>query len=124
MTAGSATFSSTVMPSSRLKNWKTRPMCRRRIRASSSSLRPVTGSPATVMSPSSGVSSPATRFSSVDLPQPEGPIRATNSPAATVRFTPRSARTGAFSASKVLRTPRMASAGRLSLIVPPSGMIL
>ena len=111
MTAGSATFSSTVMPSSRLKNWKTSPMWRRRIRASSSSLRPVTWWPATVISPSSGVSSPATRLSRVDLPQPEGPIRATNSPSPTVRSTPRSALTGAFSASNVLRKPRTAIAG-------------
>ncbi len=126
MIAGRATFSSTVMPSSRLKNWKTRPTWLRRIRASSSSVRPVTSSPATVISPSSAISSPATRFSSVDLPQPEGPIRATNSPAPTVRFTPRNARTGAFSASNVLRTPRTASAGRPGLelfcvIVPPPG---
>ena len=46
------------------------------------------------------------RLSSVDLPQPDGPITATNSPALTVTSTPRSARTGAFSASNVLRTPR------------------
>ena len=38
--AGSTTFSSTVMPSSRLKNWNTMPMWRRRIRASSSSVLP------------------------------------------------------------------------------------
>ena len=37
-TAGSVTFSSTLMPSSRLKNWNTIPMCRRRMIASSSSL--------------------------------------------------------------------------------------
>ena len=121
ITAGRATFSRTVMPSSRLKNWKTSPMWRRRSRARSSSLRPVTSSPATLISPSSAVSSPATRFSSVDLPQPEGPIRATNSPLATFRSTPRSARTGAFSASKVLRTPRMVSAAGPSFITPPSG---
>ena len=122
MTAGSATFSSTVMPSSRLKNWKTSPMWRRRSRARSSSLRPVTCSPATLISPSSAVSSPATRFSRVDLPHPDGPIRATNSPSLTVRSTPRRARTGAFSASKVLRTPRTVSAAWLSDITPPSGM--
>ncbi len=58
-----------------------------------------------MISPSSGVSRPATRLSSVDFPQPDGPIRATNSPPSTSRSTPRSARTGAFSASKVLRTP-------------------
>src|ERR1700722_985819 len=104
ITAGSATFSSTVIPSRRLKNWKTIPMWRRRSWDSSSSVRPVTSSPATVIVPSSATSSPAIRLSSVDLPQPEGPINATKSPEWTTRLTPRSARTGAFSASKVLRT--------------------
>ena len=54
------------------------------MRASSSSLRPVISSPAIVISPSSATSSPATRFSSVDLPQPDGPMIATNSPARDV----------------------------------------
>ena len=43
-----------------------------------------------------GVSRPATRLSSVDLPQPDGPMTATNSPPPTIRSTPRSARTGAL----------------------------
>ena len=72
------------MPSSRLKNWNTMPMCRRRMRASSSSLRPGDASPAIVISPSSATSRPATRLSSVDLPQPDGPMIATNSPARDV----------------------------------------
>ena len=54
--------------------------------------------------PSSATSSPATRLSSVDLPHPDGPMSATKSPDGTTRLAPRSARTGAFSASKVLRT--------------------
>ena len=41
------------------------------------------------------------RFSRVDFPHPEGPITATNSPPSTVRSIPRSARTGAPSASMV-----------------------
>src|ERR1700722_6752206 len=104
MTAGSATFSKTVMPSRRLKNWKTIPMWRRRSCESSSSVRPVTSSPATVIVPSSATSSPAIKLRSVDLPHPEGPISATKSPDGTTRFAPRSARTGAFSASNVFRT--------------------
>ena len=84
MTAGSVTFSSTLMPSSRLKNWKTMPMWRApHDRASSSSLLPMSDSPASDDSPSVGVSSPATRLSSVDFPQPDGPITATNSPGAS-----------------------------------------
>ena len=94
------------MLSSRLKNWNTMPMCLRRMRARSSSLRPVISSPAIVIVPSSATSRPAMRLSSVDLPQPDGPMTATNSPAAMSRSTPRRARTGASSASKVLRTPR------------------
>ena len=39
--------------------------------------------PATSMVPSSGGSSPAIMFSSVDFPQPDGPMTATNSPART-----------------------------------------
>ncbi len=93
------------MPSSRLKNWNTMPMCRRRMIASSSSLLPTSGSPASDTSPSVGVSSPATMLSSVDFPQPDGPITATNSPGVIVKSTPRSARTGAPSDSKVLRSP-------------------
>ena len=78
--AGISTFSSAVMPSRRLKNWNTMPMCWRRMIASSLSVLPTSDSPATDTSPSSGTSSPATMLSSVDLPQPEGPMTATNSP--------------------------------------------
>ncbi len=58
-----------------------------------------------MISPSVGVSRPATRLSSVDLPQPDGPMTATNSPGVIVKSTPRSARTGAPSDSNVLRSP-------------------
>jgi len=43
--------------------------------------------------PPSGSSSPARQKSSVDFPEPEGPVTATISPRATRRLTPRSART-------------------------------
>ena len=43
-------------------------------------------SPATSIDPSVGVSRPPIRFSSVVLPEPEGPMSARNSPAATSRF--------------------------------------
>ena len=49
--------------------------------------------PATVTVPPDGLSSPATRFSSVDLPLPDGPITATASPAATCTLTRSSAGT-------------------------------
>ena len=87
------------MPSSRLKNWKTMPMWARRIRASAFSSLSASDSPATMISPSVGVSSPATRFSNVDFPQPDGPMTATNSVSSMVTSMPRRARTGAPSAS-------------------------
>ena len=45
--------------------------------------------PPSAISPSVGVSSPATRLRRVDLPHPDGPITATNSPAAHVQVDPR-----------------------------------
>ena len=101
MSAGITTFSSTVMPSRRLKNWKTMPTWDRRMMASAFSSIFVRSRLATVTSPSSGLSRPAMRLSSVLFPQPDGPITATNSPRATSRSAPRSARTGAVSRSNV-----------------------
>ncbi len=45
------------------------------------------------MVPDVGVSMAASRWSSVDLPQPDGPVTATVSPAPMVRSIPVSART-------------------------------
>src|SRR5437868_237752 len=55
---------------------------RRRVAASSS--RAAIGMPSTITSPPSALSSPAIRLSSVDLPTPDSPMMATNSPAAKV----------------------------------------
>ena len=71
---------------------------------------PASDSPAITTSPSSGRSRPAMRLSSVDLPQPDGPITATNSPWATSRSAPRSARTGAVSFSNVRYAARTSTA--------------
>ena len=111
ITAGITTFSSTVMPSSRLKNWNTMPTCWRRMIASAFSSLPASDSPAITTSPSSGTSRPATRFSIVDFPHPDGPITATNSPVRTVRSAPRNARTGAVSCSNVRYTAVTSTAG-------------
>jgi len=53
------------------------------------------------------------------LPQPDGPITATNSPRAIVRFR-RAQRSGQarFSASNVLRTPRTTSTSSLTIALP------
>src|SRR3954447_22663140 len=91
--------------------------------ASSSSLRPTSGSPASATSPSVGVSSPAMMLSSVDLPQPDGPITATNSPGVTVKSTPRNARTGAPSDSNVLRSPCVSTTNPVMTAVPTESLI-
>ncbi len=54
-----------------------------------------------------GGSSPATSRSSVDLPQPEGPSRATNSPGSHGRADPVQHRQGAPSSSNWWLTPRI-----------------
>src|SRR5258708_3927929 len=52
------------------------------------------GPPSILRLPAVGCSKPATMLSRVDLPQPEGPSSATNSPSPTARSTPVSAVTG------------------------------
>ncbi len=52
---------------------------------------PATSRPLTTTVPALGGHRPVTTFMSVDLPQPEGPTTATNSPAATLRVAPRNA---------------------------------
>ncbi len=64
---------STVMCGKRLNDWKTMPM-RRRI-AFTSTPGAVISSPSTTMRPASIGSSRLTHRSSVDLPEPEAPIR-------------------------------------------------
>ncbi len=54
---------------------------------------PMTRRPSRSTSPPVGASSPATHFSSVVLPQPDGPTTQTSSPAATVNVRSRTAST-------------------------------
>ena len=86
-------FSSAVSVGSRLKNWKTKPMLWRRTSVASLSFRTERRLPARVTSPAEGRSSPPRRWSRVDLPLPEGPMMATNSPLATWKSRPASAST-------------------------------
>ena len=58
-----------------------------------------------INAPLEGSVSPAIRFSSVDLPQPEWPISVTNSPLATVRSIWRSAGKRPLRVLKVCSTP-------------------
>ena len=57
--------------------------------------------------------------SGVLLPQPLAPTRLTNSPGATVRLTPASARTAPAPRPKLLLTPATVMQGRVS---PPDGV--
>src|ERR1700739_3252509 len=61
--------------------------------------------PPTEISPAVGLSSPATRFSIVDLPQPDAPMRQVNSPGAAVRLTWSRAWTSARPPPYTLETP-------------------
>src|SRR4051794_34014614 len=70
---------------------------------------PVIGFPLTSTSPVVGSSKPATMRSRVDLPQPDAPIRQTNSPSSMVRSTRARASISSSPAAKRLLTPRIAS---------------
>ena len=85
--SGSSTFSSAVSTGIKLNCWNTNPMCSLRQRAMARSLRRRRSSPSTRISPSLGRSMAAMRWSSVDLPEPDGPMRATNSPFRISRLT-------------------------------------
>ena len=78
---GISTFSVAVNAGSRWWNWNTKPMLRRAQRGDARSRRasPSRG-PASRYEPAVGGSSRPIRLSSVDLPEPDGPISAANSP--------------------------------------------
>jgi hypothetical protein len=69
-------FSCAVRTGTRLKDWKTNPSLSRRSCVSFLSSRLASSTPSTTTEPDVGVSSPANRCMSVDLPDPEGPITA------------------------------------------------
>ena len=76
---------------SRLNVWKTNPISLFRMRASSSSDKSLTFWPFNQYSPVVGVSRQPIRFIKVDLPDPDGPMIATNSLRRIWKSTPRSA---------------------------------
>ena len=102
--AGTSTFSVAVSAGSRLKNWKTKPMWRRRNVARSVSFIVEASVPSTVIFPADGVSSSPSSDSSVVLPDPLGPWTATNSPGSTRSDTSVSAATGCSPRSWTLLT--------------------
>ena len=72
---------------------------------------PATRRPNTASSPFEGMMSPATSRISVDLPQPDGPTIATNSPRATSSETSSSASVSSGPRRKSFETPRTAMPG-------------
>src|SRR5207249_1504310 len=108
-----ATFSRTVIQGKSAYSWNTM------ARAGSGSW---TGLPKARISPELGRVNPAMALSRVDLPQPEGPSRQTNSPAATSR----SIRSKATMPPNSLRTLRtwMAASGMLEPAVPAEQAIV
>ena len=88
-------FSPAVSVGTRLKDWNTNPIRSRRRTVSFLSDRlPISVSPMNTC-PEVGTSSAAQQCISVDLPDPDGPITAVNSPAAMSSDTPSRARTSA-----------------------------
>src|SRR5258705_13376753 len=75
------------------------------------------GMPHSSASPRVGGSNPARMRSSVDLPQPDAPIRQTNSPLATLRWASRSASMRSPCSSNCFDTPLISTIG-----VAPSAM--
>src|ERR1700694_4766361 len=97
-------FSYTVSSGTRLNIWNTKPIERLRIRESLVSLRVLVSSPRNRRRPDVGWSRQPMRLRSVDLPEPDGPTTATNSPRWMARFTSCSAVTGAEELPYVLPT--------------------
>ena len=91
MVSASAMFSYAVSVSSRFESWKMKPRSSRRNFASSLPASAVTSRPPTTMVPLDGLSMVARQFSSVDLPDPLGPMMPVNSPHATAKLTRSSA---------------------------------
>src|SRR5437773_12445650 len=81
------------------------------VRASSESEQRST--PSTVIDPLSGRSSPATKFSSVDLPMPDSPTIATNSPRSIEKVIDSNTRLGRGPAKVFVRLATAITAPRL-----------
>src|SRR5260370_37237792 len=80
--------------------------------------RRMMSAPATVIWPTSASSSPPSRRSVVVLPQPDGPSKATSSPAWTVRSSPSRATTGPYlRLSPSIRTSTAARAALFCVLV-------
>src|SRR5262245_52206822 len=117
MRSASFKFPSAVRVGKRLKRWKTNPILRRRRSVRAASLIAARSSPSTITRPEVGLSSPPRMCSRVDLPHPDGPIIAMNSPGATDSSTPRSALTSTLPTRKVIFKSSVFS---IAFIIPKS----
>src|SRR5262245_20784794 len=81
---------------------------------------PVIFAPSTLTSPAVGLSRPAMILSSVDLPQPEAPIRQTNSPFSICRLASRRAVTFSSPMVKIFVTSRMSRKVLATVLRAPS----
>src|ERR1019366_2737549 len=104
---GKATFSRAVVRASRLNCWKTNPNREFRKTERTSGTRSWTGIPSIRNSPSVGTSRHPKMLIVVDLPEPDAPVMATTSPAATSRTIPARARTVASPLPYVFVTARI-----------------
>ena len=104
MSAGSLMFSSAFSVGMRLKDWKMKPILSRRSRVSLRSLSFDTVTSSRVMVPSVMESKPARQCMRVDLPEPDGPMMAVNSPRPICTSTPRRACTAASPLPYILVT--------------------
>ena len=89
---GSAMFSTAGSSGSSCPDWKTKPKAPRRSLVRSASLIAVRLAPRKATDPPVGLMMPASECSSVDLPEPDGPMTATLSPSASAKLTWFSAR--------------------------------
>ena len=90
---GRATFSFAGSSGTSWPSWKTNPKAFSRRRERPASFKPVTDVPPTVISPDVTGSIPERQCRRVDLPEPDGPMTATDCPAGIVTSTPASALT-------------------------------
>src|SRR2546422_9151003 len=86
-----AIFPLAVSVGSKLKRWKTKPILWRRNLVRAESLSSVGAFPSTKTLPREAFARPPITYSSEDLPQPAGPITATDSPGFTAQITPHTA---------------------------------
>ncbi len=93
MSIGSVMFSSAVSVGTRLNAWKTKPIRSRRSAVIFLSESRDSSTSPMVTVPELTVSSPAMQCISVDLPEPDGPMIAVNSPRISSTLTWSSART-------------------------------